>query len=83
MNEWTSQIYIKWDKSIASTGDWTWLKEWPEIKAAWSTTGNWDMTLWVNLATPAEVETFIHTKLREKKWITNTHVVWTKEVWAA
>ena len=73
----------KWRNKAPANKDWEWLKEWPEVKWAWSTTGAWDMTLWVDVSTPDELETFVHGKLRGKNWIIDTQSTWTKEVWNA
>ena len=83
MSNWTAQIDIKWNKDAPATQSWDWMKEWPEVKSAWSTTGNWDMTLWVDVSTPEQLESFVHTKLRSKDWVVDTQSTWTKEVWHA
>ncbi len=63
--------------------NWEWLKEWKEVCWAGSTMGDWDMTLWVDVKTPAELEEFVHKKLRSKPWVLDTQSTWMKEVWAA
>lgn len=83
MSKWTAQVDVKWNQNAPATDSWEWLKDWPEVKWAWSTTGDWDMTLWVDVHTPDELETFVHNKLRSKDWVTNTRSTWTKEVWHA
>ena len=45
--------------------------------------GDWDMTIWVDVNTPEELESFVHNKLRSKNWVWDTKSTWTKEVWAA
>ena len=81
--KWTAQVQVKWNKDAPQGDNWSWLKDWSEVKWAWSTMGDWDMTLWLDVATPAELENFVHTKLREKNWVEDTKSTWTKEVWAA
>ncbi len=83
MSKWSAQIDVKWNKDAPATADWSWLKEWSEVKWAWSTTGDWDMTLWVDVATPEALENFVHDKLRTKNWVQDTRSTWTKEVWHA
>jgi hypothetical protein len=84
MSSWMAQVQVKWNKEAPiANDDWAWLKEWSEVKWAGSTMGDWDMTLWVNVKTPEELEQFVHSKLRSKNWVTDTKSVWTKQIWAA
>ena len=83
MGDWTAHVHVKWNKEAPVWENWDWLKEWPEVKSAWSTMGNWDMTLWVNVDSPAKLEEFIHKKLRSKDWVCDTESTWGKRVWAA
>lgn len=83
MSKWTAQVNVKWNNNAPATESWEWLQEWSEVKWAWSTTGEWDMTLWVDVSTPDELESFVHNKLRSKNWVENTQSTWTKEVWQA
>lgn len=82
MNNWSVWINVKWNQETPKQ-DWSWLNDWKEVKGAWSTMGNWDMTLWVELGSPTEVETFVHNKLRAQKWVADTETHWVKEVWNA
>jgi hypothetical protein len=43
--------------------------------------GEWDMILWFDCKNPEELEKFIHEKLWAKKWVADTKLTWTKEVW--
>ena len=81
MAKWSARIDVRWNADAPATENWDWLKEWKEVKWAWSTTGEWDMTLWVDVSTPDELEKFVHNKLRTKKWVAYTKSTWTKEVW--
>lgn len=83
MSKWTVQVDVKWNKNAPATENWAWLKEWTEVKWAWSTTGSWDMTLWVDVSTPDALEEFVHNKLRNTDWVEDTRSTWTKEVWQA
>ena len=83
MSEWTAQVNVKWNKNAPATESWDWLKEWPEVKWAASTMGEWDMTLWVDVNTPEELEKFVHNKLKGKDWVADTWSTWQKKVWAA
>jgi len=79
--KWTAQVQVKWNKDAPVAENWDWLKKWKEVKWAASTMGDWDMVLWVDVQTPAELEKFVHEKLRAKKWVADTRSTWTKEVW--
>lgn len=79
--KWNAQVYVKWNKDAPVWENWAWLKEWPEVKWAASTMGEWDMVMWVDVQTPADLEHFVHDKLRSKKWVADTQSTWTKEVW--
>lgn len=81
--KWTAQVQVKWNKDAPQGENWEWLKDWSEVKWAWSTMGDWDMTLWLDVSSPADLEKFVHEKLRTKNWVEDTKSTWTKEVWAA
>ncbi len=81
MKNWSAQVNVKWSKEVPA--DWSWLKDWKEVRWAWSTTGEWDMTLWVDVENPQDLEKFVHGKLRAKDWVGNTESHWVKEVWHA
>ncbi len=83
MENWRAQVNVKWNKNCPNWENWEWLAEWNEVKWAGSTMGEWDMTLWLDVNTPEELERFVHTKLRTKDWVAHTHSTWTKQVWTA
>lgn len=79
---WSAQVFIKWKpESAEDWKKWDWSKEWPEVKSAWSTMGDWDMALWVDANTPEELEKFVCSKLRANNWISSTKSVWWNQVW--
>lgn len=82
-NIWLAKVDVKWKENSPATSNWDWLKEWPEVKWAWSTMGDWDMTLWVDVKTPEELENFVHKKLWSKPWVKDTHSTWSKQIWHA
>lgn len=77
--KWSAQIQVKWNKNAPKS--WEWLSEWSEVKTAWSTMGDWDMTLWVEVEGPKELEDFVQNKLWSKDWVENTKSTWSKELW--
>jgi DNA-binding Lrp family transcriptional regulator len=85
MNKWQAQVHVKWNKKWpkewSKAAAWDWLKEWPEVKTAWSTMGDWDAVLWVEASNPEEVENFVCNKLWSKEWVDKTETHWAREVW--
>ena len=81
--KWWAKVDVKWSENSPANENWNWLKEWPEVKWAWSTMGDWDMTLWVDVASPDELEKFVHEKVWSKKWVKDTKSTWSKEMWSA
>jgi DNA-binding Lrp family transcriptional regulator len=82
MDNWSAVINVKWNNKFDGK-NWEWLKEWAEVQTAWSTMGSWDMSIWVNLDSPASVEEFVHGKLRNTDWVADTETHWVKQVWNA
>ncbi len=84
-SKWQAQIYVKWNKNWskewAQNKTWEWLKEWPEVKTAWSTMGDWDMVLWVDVSNPDAAEQFVSEKLWSKSWVEKTETHWARQVW--
>ena len=77
--KWSAQVQVKWNKEAPK--NWDWLRDWSEVKGAWSTMGDWDMVLWVDVADPKALEDFVQNKLWSKPWVESTKSNWTKEVW--
>jgi len=83
MDKWRAQVNVKWNSNVPDWKSWDWIKnDWSEVKWAGSTMGDWDLTLWVDVKTPADLENFVHSKVRSKKWVEDTQTSWTKEVWS-
>lgn len=84
---WQAQIYIKWNKNWPSNWagkkTWDWLKEWPEVKQAWSAMGEWDLILVVDTHSPDEIENFVCEKLMSRNWVEKTETHWVRQVWQA
>jgi DNA-binding Lrp family transcriptional regulator len=82
---WQAQVFVKWNKKWptkwAQSKTWDWLKEWPEVKTAWSTMGEWDFVMWVEASSPEGLEKFVCEKLWSTDWIEKTETHWAREVW--
>ena len=85
-NQWHAQVWIKWNKNWpkdwAGKKRWDWLKEWPEVKWAWSAMGEWDLILDVQASSPIDLEKFVCSKVSSKDWAEKTHTHWVREVWS-
>ena len=85
-NKWHAQVYVKWNKNWpkewAKAQSWDWLKEWPEVKTAWSTMGDWDCVFWVDTDSPEKLEEFVCSKLWAKDWVEKTETHWARQVWS-
>lgn len=79
---WSAQVSVKWKPQAWKKANWETIREWKEVKSAWSTMGDWDMILWVDVKTPEELENFVVNKLRAQDWVTDTWSTWTNQVWA-
>jgi hypothetical protein len=83
---WNAQIWVKWNGEFPhkwNGATWEWLNEWKEVKQAWSSMGDWDACLWVDVKTPEQLEEFVWKKLRANNWVKETRSVWARQVWKA
>ena len=82
---WQAQVHVKWNRKWprewAQAKQWEWLKEWPEVKSAWSTMGEWDAILWVEAGSPEAIESFVCNKVWGKEWVDKTETHWARQVW--
>ncbi len=86
-SNWQATVYVKWNKEWskqwAQKKSWDWLKDWKEVSSAWSTMGDWDMVLWVDVSSPEDLEKFVSEKLWSQKWVESTESHWARQVWSA
>jgi hypothetical protein len=52
-----------------------------QILSAWSTQGEWDCCLWVDVNDPAALEDFVWKTIRGNKWVAATNTSWAKKWW--
>jgi len=80
-----AHVYLKWNrnwpKNWSQNKSWDWMKEWPEVKSAWSCMGEWDMVLWVETDSTESLEDFISSKVWEKDWVDKTETHWARQMW--
>lgn len=80
-NNWQAWVNIKWKPGTPETAWQSWKKsKW--VKGVWSTTGQWDCTVWLDVKTPDELERFVWREVRGNKWVENTDTVWAKNWWS-
>lgn len=78
--QWQAWVWIKWKPGTSATA-WEGWKNNPKIKGAWSTLGQWDCALWLNVTSPDELETFVWKTLRSNEWVQDTQTSWAKQWW--
>ncbi|PCI78292.1 hypothetical protein COB21_01315 [Candidatus Aerophobetes bacterium] len=78
--QWGVWVWIKW-KPGAPEGAWNHWKSLSEVKQAWSTSGQWDCALWVDVQDPEAVEQFVWKEIRSNSWVEKTDTNWAKKWW--
>ena len=78
---WNAHVWVKWSNDYRET-DWEWLNQVSKVKRAWSTMGDWDCCLEVEVSDPDELESFVWNELKNRPWIWRTHSTWSKQVWS-
>ena len=78
--QWQAWVWIKWKPGTTSSAWEEWQKN-PTIKAAWSTLGEWDCCLALNVSAPEELETFVWQTIRKNSWVESTSTSWVKQWW--
>ena len=79
-SQWGAWIWVRW-KAGAPEDAWSQWKHVKEVKWAWSTSGEWDCALWVDLDHQDAVEKFVWKEIRGNKWVEKTDTHWAKKVW--
>jgi len=79
--KWSAHVWVRWNKNWNWQDKWEWAEKWPEVKAAWSTMGDWDACLWVEANGPDDLEKFVKENLWKENWVEKTHTTWVKDMW--
>lgn len=77
---WQAWVSVKW-KPGAPKDAWKKWKSDNKMRAAWSTTGDWDCAIWVDAKSPDDVEKLVWDKIRKNSWVENTETHWIKQWW--
>ena len=78
--KWQAWIHVKW-KAGAPADAWQKWKGNKAIRGVWSTTGNWDCSIWLDAKGPDELEKFVWKEVRANKWVEQTETSWAKQWW--
>ncbi|MCB9557842.1 MAG: Lrp/AsnC ligand binding domain-containing protein [Deltaproteobacteria bacterium] len=79
-DKWNAWVWVRW-KTGTSAQAWETWKDHPKIKSAWSTHGDWDCCLWVNVSDHEALEEFVWKTLRHNEWVESTRTMWAKQWW--
>jgi hypothetical protein len=81
MNKWQAWVHVKWKPGSPDTA-WQGWKDSKWVKGVWSTTGNWDCSIWLDVSTPDELEQFVWKEVRGNAWVERTETHWAKQWWS-
>ena len=76
--KWQGWVWVKWKPGTPATAWENW-KGNPVLKGAWSTQGDWDCALLIDVKTPDDFEKFVWNDVRKNQWVENTHSFWSKQ----
>lgn len=77
---WEAWVWIKWKAGCPEDAWKTWWKKRKEIKAAWSTMGEWDCSLWIDVDNPDKLEDLVWNTIRDNQWVDKTETHWVKKL---
>ncbi len=78
--QWNAWVWIKWKAGASSTAWEAWQGN-KTISQAWSTQGEWDCCLCLNVADHDKLEEFVWKNLRGNEWVQETRTMWCKKWW--
>ena len=78
--KWQAWVWIKWKPGTPSTA-WEGWKSNSKIKGAWTTQGECDSCLWVDISNPDQLEDFVWKTVRKNEWVQDTKSSWSKAWW--
>jgi hypothetical protein len=79
-NSWHPWVWVKW-KPGAPNAAWEGWRGNPQIKGAWSTQGDWDCCLSVNVKDHGQLESFVWDEIRSNEWVEATRTMWIRDWW--
>jgi hypothetical protein len=79
-NQWQAWIHVKWKAGAPATAWQNW-KDQSSVRGVWSTTGQWDCSIWLDVNTPDALEDFVWKQVRGNQWVEATETTWAKQWW--
>jgi DNA-binding Lrp family transcriptional regulator len=80
VNPWNVWVWIKWKPGTPPSAWEVWQNN-PIIKEAWSTQGEWDCCLTLDISDHDKLEEFIWKEIRSNEWVRSTNTLWAKRWW--
>jgi len=78
--QWNAWVWIKWKSGTPSTAWEAWQGN-KAIKQAWSTQGEWDCCLALEISEHDKLEEFVWKNVRANEWVASTRTMWAKKWW--
>ena len=77
---WKGHVWVKCnDKRPADV----WWESLSDVNAVWSTMGDWDYHVWLEVENPDAMETFVKENLISQDWVCDTRSSWNKQLGAS
>jgi DNA-binding Lrp family transcriptional regulator len=78
--KWNAWVWIKWKAGTPTTA-WEGWQGNKQIARAWSTQGDWDCCLHVDVTSHDQLEEFVWKHVRNNEWVESTRTMWAKTWW--
>ena len=80
MEKWNAWVWIRWKAGTPTSAGERWQKV-EGIKQAWSTQGDWDCCLMLEITDHQKLEEFVWKHVRSNEWVDTTRTLWAKRWW--
>lgn len=80
--KWKALITLTLTADAPASKNWNWPRECREVKYVTNAQDQF-VTLWVDLKTPDELNSFIGKKIKPLSWVSAVHTAWQQDEWAA
>ncbi len=78
--KWNAWVWIKWKAGTPTMAWERWQKN-ARIKQAWSTQGQWDCCLALDITDHDALEEFVWKEIRSNEWVESTWTMWARKWW--
>ncbi len=79
-NRWQAWVQLKLKPGTPKNFWEKWARD-KRIKEGWTTTGDYDLSMMVDVGTPDELEDVVWKDIRNSKWVEKTETHWVKKWW--